>query len=188
MNYKDILIGVLVILAFLLFFKDPSIEYQEKIVVKTEKAVVVDTVYKEVKINTPIKDITIDTFYVKDLDTINVYKSRIGLQYGNAIITTHSTGIIKYQEIDLNLLLPEINTLKTINKESILPYRQHSLYLGVGGKVGINAFEPSLAIGASIHYRSHLIQYHYDTRGTSWITYHRQIYLKKPTWKKPFNF
>jgi hypothetical protein len=188
MKIKDIIIGVLLIVVLLFFFKDPSIDYAEKIIIKTDTVTVVDTLYKEVKITTKVDKIQLDTVYIKDTDTINVYRNPIGLQYGTANIITHSTGIIKEQYVELDFLLPEITKTKYVTVESILPYRQHSLYLGLGTKIGINDFDPSFALGASIGYKSHLLQYHYDINNTHWVTYHRQFELKLPLWKKRFNF
>lgn len=189
MSYKNIIIGVLLIVVLLFFFKSPDIKYRDKIIVTTDTVTVVDTLYKEIKVTIPVTEFVIDTVYIVDKDTINVYNNPISVQYGTINIITHTTGIMTYQAADLNLRFPQITRLKTVTKESILPYRQHSLYLGVGTKIGINQFQPSVGIGGSISYKSHLLQYHYDSNATHWITYHRQFELKLPLWKqtKPFS-
>lgn len=188
-NILKTIIGVLLIVVLLFLFRDPDIEYRDKIIVETDTVTVVDTVYKEIKVSVPVDKIKIDTVYVdNDNDSIRVYNNPIGYQYGTINIITHTTGIIKHQSAELNLRFPQETITRTINVTKVLPYREHSLYLGIGTKVGANPFQPTIGIGASLSYKSHLLQYHYDTQGTHWVTYHRQFELKLPTWKRHLNF
>lgn len=189
MKFKDLMIGVLLIVVLLFLFKEPDIEYQDKIIVETDTFTVVDTIFVDIVETVDVDEIQIDTAYVSNNnDTITVYNNPIGLQYGTINIITHTTGIIKQQSATFELRFPQTTHTRVISTTKVLPYRFHSLYLGVGGKVGINQFQPSIAVGGSISYKSHLLQYHYDNRGIHWIGYHRQFELKLPIWKRPFNF
>ena len=190
-DLKSIMIGVLLIVALLFFFKDPDEIIVERTTIDTlyvpVEIPITDTMYVDVPVPQPI-----DTVFIENGDTLDIKRYISTYQTPDnrwkLNIDIGTTGELKFQRI--NIVYNRIVTYQTtvINRETLLRYHENPLYLGVGGMIGYNQFQPSIGIGGSIQYKTHLLTYHYDNRKTHWVTYHKQFQLKPISWKKLLNF